>query len=420
MRGMNRLAASAKEHFPLIYQLITIRFKYFLAAMASLFILPAIILYGKLILESEDLFTKAGPIIGGDFIVFQFAASVTGTPDMLAIYEMANLSAMLEAAYPGHGDFNFAWMYPPTMSLLIAPFGKLPYLASFALWAALFGGAFLISIHNLWRDKWALYFVAACPAVFQALITGQNGFLTASLIAMSSAYADRRPIIAGIAAGLLTVKPQLGLLLPIAFIAGGCWRAFAAAAATALVLAAASLAAYGPEPWVHFIEAVVAHGARMGVTGFPVNKLVTPFGFATILGAPSVLAGATQTAASLALAAYIFFIWRRVRDWDLRLAALATAAPLATPYAFYYEIVIMAPALLLIARRGAETGWLKFERLSLVAAWYVPLLMPGASWTAAFPICSIGAILAALIAARRTLPAAGVTFAIASPTAREG
>lgn len=379
--------------------------------MASIFAVLAVILYGELILSSEDLFTRAGPIIGGDYIVFRQAASVAGTPDMLAIYEMENLKAQLQAAYPGKGDFNFAWMYPPTMSLVLAPFAAPGYLASFTLWVAIFAGAFLLMSWRLWPDPWALFFVASSPAVFLAIVTGQNGFLTATLIAAAGAFADKRPILAGLAAALLTVKPQLGLLIPIAFLAGGCWRAFAAAAFGTIVFAALSVALYGAEAWTAFFEAMTTHGGRMAEAGFPFNKLATPFGFATMIGLPAGIASAVQIAASIALAVYVAIVWRRVKDWDLRVAALSTAAMLATPYAFYYEIVVMAPAMLLIARRAATTGWLRFEKITLIAAWIAPLMMPGESVVPGPPICSVGAFLAFLIAARRVLPAAAVKSA---------
>ena len=416
---MDRLISAFAGHFPLIHRLFTTQLKLTLAGFAVLFALIATATYGGVISESEDLFTKAGPIIGGDFIVFNFAAQVAGGPDMAAIYEMANLKAMLETAYPGRGELNFAWMYPPTMSLLIEPFGKGPYVVSLILWIVTFGGLYAAMMRRLWADKWALLFTATAPATFQAIITGQNGFLTASLLAIAGAFADRRPIIAGIAAGLLTVKPQLGLLIPIAFLAAGCWRAFFAAGVTATLLALASLFAYGPETWAGFFESVAAHSARMSGAGFPYYKLVTHYGFATMIGAPSAIASAIQLAASVMLAAYVFFVWRRVRDWDLRAAALSTAAMLATPYAFYYEFVIMAPAMLLIARRAAGTGWLPYERISLVAVWAAPLMMPGLR-EAPLPLCSACAILAFLVAARRTLAAAGVRFAIEAQPAPAG
>ncbi len=408
------------KNLPLIHQLATKRLKMSLAVFAALLSLIPMSFFGQSIIESDDLFTAAGPIIGGDFMVFHFAARVAGKPEMLAIYEMANLKAMLEAAHPGRGAFNFGWMYPPTMSLVISPFALQSYLASYALWAAAFGTAFFFTLYRLWPDKWALHFVATSPAVFQAFITGQTGFLTATLIMVAGAFADKRPLLAGIAAGLLTIKPQLGILIPIAFLAGGCWRAAAAAAVTATLLALASLLAYGPAAWAAFGDSLSAYSGLLGTTGFLNNKLVTPFGFATMLGAPREIASGLQIAASIALAVYVAVVWRRVKDWDLRLAALSTAAILATPYALYYEIVIAAPAMMLVARRAVQTGWLRYERLTLIAAWIIPLQMPGASAAPAIPTCAIGGLVAFLIVARRVLPAANFMCASAKATAPAG
>lgn len=303
---------------------------------------------------------------------------------------------------------------------MVAPFAWPPYLSAFALWIAIFGGAFAFTLTRLWNDRLALFFAASSPAVFQGIITGQNGFLTASLLAIAGAFAERRPIIAGIAAGILTIKPQLGVLIPFAFIAAGCWRAFFAAAATTIILAVASLMAFGLESWVGFYEAITAHGARMATDAFPFNKLVTPFGFATLLGAPAAISTIIQASASAALSCYVILVWRRVEDWDLRVAALSTAALLATPYAFYYEIVIMVPPMLLIARRAAREGWLKYEKISLVAVWIAPLMMPGPASASSLSYCAPGAFLAFLIAARRTLPAAAVRCANEASPAQPG
>jgi hypothetical protein len=53
--------------------------------------------------------------------------------------------------------------------------------------------------------------------------------------------------------GLLTVKPQLGILFPFALIASGRWRVFFAAGLTALALLAASIALGGVESWHDYI-----------------------------------------------------------------------------------------------------------------------------------------------------------------------
>ena len=138
---MSQAVAAFAQQFPLIYQLFTTRLKWSLGFIAALFLILAVSLYAQLLHTADGLFTSAGPIIGGDFIVFDHAARVAGTPDMLSIYEMKNLQAQLQAAHPGQGDFAFAWMYPPTMSLVLAPFAWPDYLTSFTLWVAIFASA---------------------------------------------------------------------------------------------------------------------------------------------------------------------------------------------------------------------------------------------------------------------------------------
>ena len=52
---------------------------------------------------------------------------------------------------------------------------------------------------------------------------GQNGFLTAALIGGALGLLERRPALAGICLGLLTYKPQFGLLFPFVLIADRRW-----------------------------------------------------------------------------------------------------------------------------------------------------------------------------------------------------
>lgn len=417
---MNAVLSLIERRYPLFYDLGTRHLRLVLAAFAGLYLAIAGAMWAELIATSDDLFTRAGPIIGGDFIVFQHAAERAGDDDLAALYEMKTLKAELQARYPGRGEMNFGWMYPPTMFLLVTPFGGAPYLAAYAAWVIAFAAIFLIVTHRLWADRWAMTFAITAPPFFQAIITGQNGLLTASLLALAGGFAERRPALAGIAAGLLTIKPQLGVLIPLAFIAGGCWRAFAWAAATAITLAAASLAAFGPDLWRAFVSGLLAHGGRMATEGFPFHKLVTPFGFAAKLGLSPAMTSAVQLLATVSLAAFVAIVWRRVKAPDLRLAALSTAAIMATPYAFYYEFVIAVPAMIVIARRAVATGWLKGEKLSLVLLWILTLQSPGGDAEPSLSVSALAAMLALAIVARRAMPATGVRFASARSPAPAG
>jgi hypothetical protein len=95
--------------------------------------------------------------------------------------------------------------------------------------------------------------VLVSPAALLCVISGQSSLLTTAALLAIFAWLDRRPLIAGILIGVLTVKPQLGILFPFALAASGRWRVFACAAGTALLLFAASIALGGFEGWQDYI-----------------------------------------------------------------------------------------------------------------------------------------------------------------------
>ena len=64
-----------------------------------------------------------------------------------------------------------------------------------------------------------------------------------------------REWLAGLVIGLLTIKPQLGVLIPLALIAGRYWRAIAGAVLSSALLAALAYALFGIETWRAFLAA---------------------------------------------------------------------------------------------------------------------------------------------------------------------
>jgi hypothetical protein len=400
------IAAAFAERYPFLNDLFTRRIGLVATAFAALILSVNLSMFAHAAATSKDYVTRYGPVIGGDFVVFDTAASAAAAGEAAELYEAGNFSLRLAEAFPARGAVRLSWQYPPTMLLAVAPLAVAPYLASYALFAAATAGLLFAALRGLWSDRRALFFVAASPAAFQSLITGQTGFLTAALLATAGAFASRRPVLAGVAAGVLTIKPQLGLLIPLAFAAAGCWRAFAVAAATAVLLALASAAAFGAESWSAFLAAVGAHGDRMQTTVFPFHKLMTPYGGAMMIGAPNAAALAAQVGCSLGAAAAVALVWRRIKDWDLRTAILCAAAPLMTPYAFYYEIAILIPPALILARRGFEQGWLKGERTGLALLWAAPMALPGASHIPGLPLSFLTAAAMFALVLRRAFATA--------------
>ena len=92
--------------------------------------------------------------------------------------------------------------------------------------------------------------------------TGQNSFLTGAILIAGITLLDRRPVLAGVLLGVLTYKPQLFLMVPVALLAGGHWKAIAAGIVTTALLALLSLALLGPDLWHQWLQTLAMSGER--------------------------------------------------------------------------------------------------------------------------------------------------------------
>jgi hypothetical protein len=71
------------------------------------------------------------------------------------------------------------------------------------------------------RQPWEASLLALAPTSIVTFAYGQNGFLTSALILGGLWPLPHRQGWAGLLFGLATIKPQLGLLIPIALLAAG-------------------------------------------------------------------------------------------------------------------------------------------------------------------------------------------------------
>ena len=399
---MEKALSYLEVQLPVTHRLLTERLGTTLTCIALFFLVLQWGYYGIVVAGAENYVTAFGPVIGGDYIVFHQAAS-TAPAEMAGLYDFETLNARLASTFPAYEDpFGLAWAYPPTMFLALAPFGWMPYAAAYGFWV--FGGVGLFAYlaYRQWPTALGVLFVVAAPAVFQTAITGQTGLFAASLFFLAAFAPDKRPLVAGLAAGLLTVKPQLGLLIPLAYIACGAWRAFGVAALTSISFAGASFLAFGVAPWEAFFAHAGGHGELLAQSIFPVQKLTSVFGAIVTMGAPIWFAGLVQGAAFIGLAGFVIYYWRRSEDDLLKFAVLAGASVLATPYVFYYELPVVMMAMFLVTGRAVRDGWLPYEGVAIAALWLWPMFMPGEQAPAA-PTVAFGAMVAFAVIARRAL-----------------
>jgi alpha-1,2-mannosyltransferase len=292
-----------------------------------------------------------------------------------------------ERALFGAGTPLYGWHYPPFFLLLAAPLARLPYIPALIVWQL---GSLLLYLAALWlllrtsaapqlaRDRLWPLLALAFTAVFVNLTHGHNGFLTAALFAGGLALLDRRPLLAGLLFGLLVYKPQFAVVIPLVLIATGRWRVLLAAIATVGALAALVTMIFGADVWpafaagAHFTRRVVL---EQGGTGF--EKIQSVFAAVRLWGGPVALAYGAQALTAVFVIVALVRMWRAEIPMGYKGAALCLAALLITPYSLDYDLMLLAPALALLAAEGAARGFAPYERTLLALLWLLPIAVRG-------------------------------------------
>ena len=304
----------------------------------------------------------------------------------------------------GDPDGFFPWSYPPYFLAVAGVLALFPYALALILWLATTFALYLRAIRAILPGKDALLIASAYPAVFINIGHGHNGFLSAALLGGGLLLIDRRPWIAGPLIGLLAYKPQFGLLIPIALMVGLHWRAVVSAGLTVLAMSLATYAAFGASTWQAFVDCLEFSrrvNIEAGATGW--QKIQTVFAAARMFGASVEIAYLAQFASTAGCALALAIIWGGKADWRLRGAAVLVAALLATPYALDYDMMLLGPAIAMLASYGMERGFLPWEKTKLAAVWIVPIIARNMAAATYVPLGLLTMLALAAIIARRAL-----------------
>ena len=328
-------------------------------------------------LQGIWLVAPDGSGVPSDFVNVWAAGRMVLAGNAVSVYDWPAHKLVEESAI-GHSFAGyFGWHYPPTFLFVAAVLSLLPYAIAYVFWVLRHFPGLPSAVRVIIGDRIGYLLAAAFPAVLSNFVVGQNGFLTAGLVGGALVLLERRPVWAGVLLGLLTYKPHLGLLFPIALVAGGYWRAFFAAAIVATLMVAASLIAFGADAW-HAFFGNIGHTSQAflseGWADF--SKLQTAFGLTRTLGGSEILAWSVQTAVALAAAAAVALLWRSRAPYEIKAAALGVGAMLATPYLYTYDLVVLAVPLAFLFRLGRARGFLAHEMAGIGLACLLILIFP--------------------------------------------
>ncbi|MGE4482671.1 glycosyltransferase family 87 protein [Acidocella sp.] len=278
------------------------------------------------------------------------------------------------------------------------PFALLPLKAGFWIWRAfcLIVAACLLRAA---RVNWKVVGLGlASPAAWYDFANGQNGTLTGTILLVALLSARRRPIMAGVCAGVLTIKPHLGLPIVIAAIRLRGWKLIGCASLIALGLAAVASILWGKEAWVWFFGTAQhdewAWTAQSFKTAFPGAGTTTYF-MARSFGFSDFEASIAQAVSAVLALALIWRLWKPGFMAELPCVIITVCLNVwVVPHGYMYDLVAFSTAMAFLM--VGLTGWACFAAALLwLMAGYTGVIAIVATHMLLFPLCAAaGAYLA--------------------------
>jgi hypothetical protein len=314
-----------------------------------------------------DGFTSKDPRLP-DFGAFWAAGrlALEGTPELAYDWALhrAVQSRELGFDYPGW----MPWYYPPHFQLLVAPLATVPLWLGMAIWTALTLALYAWVCWRILPDPVALVAALTAAPTSITLALGQTGFLIGGLLGVLLLNLDRRPIRAGLALGLLSIKPQLALALPFALAASGRWRVLIAAAITVLAMAALVWALLGVTTWVAFVDSIPQTSGIVDELNERWEMYASLYGWERNAGIGFMPAMLAQGVLAMAILGITVLAWRSpLLQLEIKAALLCFATAAVTPRILNYDLHILVIGALFQLRHALRAGFYAGEQLLLAA-----------------------------------------------------
>ncbi|SOE82112.1 Protein of unknown function [Caballeronia arationis] len=330
-------------------------------------------IYGLLYCTARFWKEKGHPD-GYDFQTFWAASRLTlqGTP--LRAYDWSAIKEMLHLISP-NAVLSGPWFYPPNFLLLITPAALIPSPISYLIFETLTTAIFIVLMRRAMPVRGSTLWILAFPGLWLNFSQGQNAALTASLALGSFlAMRERRAVLAGILIGLLSIKPHLAVLFPIALACAGMWTTFVAAAVTATLFTAVSIGVFGLDIVPTFFHGLSEANDYVARGVLPWDQMASLFASLRALGVPASAAYAVQASQAILAIVAVAYVWRNSKELELRAITLVSATFLTSPYIYNYDALWLGISMSMLTVTTARNGWLRWERLVLAVAWLYPQL----------------------------------------------
>ncbi len=291
----------------------------------------------------------AGPLKGADFVQFYTLGYLASSHRIHPMYDPALFHDAQAERLPESAREIYPPVYPPQAAVLFAPLAGLSYQRALFIWSVITIAGYTLMVGSAWRavadrlpDRtFIIAAAAAFPPFWSLILHGQvTVIVLAAFWAGWLALERHRHWLAGVAFGLLAIKPQFAIPLAVVVLASGEWAMLAGALTSVAAQAAAVWLALGSEAFTAFaanIPTTIAYADLLEAKPFMSHSLraltrLTP----NWIGLPL-----WATLAAIVL-------WHTMRAWrseapvGVRLGVVVLAATLVNPHVIIYDLTVLA------------------------------------------------------------------------------
>lgn len=316
---------------------------------------------------------------GWDFIQHYSASVLAIQGQASSAYNFDKLS-LVESSIAGFkvqlSPYYLLWNYPPSFLLVIMPLSLLPYKVALILWLLVLFSAYILVLYRIAPNPLTLWLAIAFPANFWNFLHCQNGFFFGTLLGAGLLLLYRKPLLSGILLGLVTCKPHLAFIIPLALIAGRQWKALASMVIMVLLMFISSVMLFGINTWkafldnAQFVRLILESGAAPGY------KSPSIFATARMLSASVNTAYLLQAVSAIIAIGLVYYLWGRVRKPEISNPILILGILLSTPYLLIHDLTLLAIPLAYFVWQNYDKNLKLHEIIILFLAWCLPGLSP--------------------------------------------
>jgi hypothetical protein len=308
-------------------------------------------------MTTPGLRDRNGLIKGTDFLHFYTLGTIAlqGRGDPL--YDIPAQSVLLQKLVPEAAGSVYVPLYGPQVSLLFTPFARLPYGWALTAWLAMNVLIYSLCCYAVWKKcsnlqnaGWTVLVLAlAFPGFFHLLAWGQTSGLALLCFTLGFlALRGGRPFLAGAAIGSLIFKPQLLLAAAIVFVFAREWKIIAGTITAALAQFAVGWWHYGTPVMRAYINALTHVGDVLPLLEPRPYQMHSLRAFWSLLFPWPDVALVLYAVTAVAVLAVSVRCWKSTAPLAICFSVLLFATVLVTPHLTVYDLVILAPAFLLL------------------------------------------------------------------------